>query len=475
MSFLKIVLALFALLTLLVGCGGPATSAGGDDHEDHVDTPPTNRVDIPLAVRSNLGVTFVTVERRRVQSTLRAPGQFELLPSARREYRTMLSGRVELAVAQFDEVEPGTLLYSIDSTEWRALQQQLVETSSEIHRLRVRLGTFEPLEAAHARHAEGLHRSVAIWEERVAQLESVRAAGGGRVDALAEARATLAKTQSDLAEVDEKDAEVHASRAEAAALLEAARGRWDALLNSASTLCNLSVEELARASETGDRGRWSHIDRIEVRAVASGIVEDLGATNGAWVAASTAVVTVVQPDRLRFHALGLQSDLGVLEDGLAARIVPPTPTKSGRAIPLQDTMEGTLVLGLAGHADARTIDLYCRPTELLTWARPGVAAQLEIVTAGDEGEELAIPLAAVQRDGLRPVIFRRAPDDRDQAIRLDADLGRDDGRWVQVLSGLRDGDEVVLDGAFQLMLATSGTTQKGGHFHADGTFHEGDH
>jgi hypothetical protein len=50
-----------------------------------------------------------------------------------------------------------------------------------------------------------------------------------------------------------------------------------------------------------------------------------------------------------------------------------------------------------------------------------------------------------------------------------------DGRWVAVLSGLRNDDEVVLDGAFQLMLATSGTIQKGGHFHSDGTFHEGEH
>jgi hypothetical protein len=33
----------------------------------------------------------------------------------------------------------------------------------------------------------------------------------------------------------------------------------------------------------------------------------------------------------------------------------------------------------------------------------------------------------------------------------------------------------VLDGGFQLMLATSGSIQQGGHFHSDGTFHEGEH
>jgi hypothetical protein len=36
---------------------------------------------------------------------------------------------------------------------------------------------------------------------------------------------------------------------------------------------------------------------------------------------------------------------------------------------------------------------------------------------------------------------------------------------------VKEGDEIVLGGAYQLVLATSGTAQKGGHFHADGTFH----
>jgi multidrug efflux pump subunit AcrA (membrane-fusion protein) len=82
----------------------------------------------------------------------------------------------------------------------------------------------------------------------------------------------------------------------------------------------------------------------------------------------------------------------------------------------------------------------------------------------------------VQQDGLAPVFFRRDPKDSNKAIRTNADLGIDDGRWVVVHSGLRAGDEIILDGAFQLMLAStqSGGTPAGGHFHADGTFHSGD-
>ena len=58
---------------------------------------------------------------------------------------------------------------------------------------------------------------------------------------------------------------------------------------------------------------------------------------------------------------------------------------------------------------------------------------------------------------------------------------RPSGPWHQfwddaINSDLAPGDEVVLYGAYELKLASEqrGVTAKGGHFHADGTFH-GDH
>ena len=89
---------------------------------------------------------------------------------------------------------------------------------------------------------------------------------------------------------------------------------------------------------------------------------------------------------------------------------------------------------------------------------------------------LAIPESAIVRDGLDKVFFRRDPSNPDQVIRVVADLGATDNRWIEVKSGVRAGDEIVLGGVYPLMLAssTTGETQKGGHFCGpDGTFHEG--
>jgi multidrug efflux pump subunit AcrA (membrane-fusion protein) len=73
---------------------------------------------------------------------------------------------------------------------------------------------------------------------------------------------------------------------------------------------------------------------------------------------------------------------------------------------------------------------------------------------------------------LASIIFRRDPKNPDKVIRMEADLGISDGKWVVVNSGLREGDEVVLDGVYELKLAGGGKATGGGHFHADGTYHE---
>lgn len=469
-------LGLFLALLGIPGCNkAPTTSEPVVVENQHTEVS-TNRIAIPASVRDNLGITFVPVERRRIEQTLRVPGRFEYLPSARRAYRTMLPGQVVLLVDQFDTVTAGTPLYRIDSPAWREIQKEIAQAQSNIKQHEATLRAFGPLQAAHVRHEETLFTSVANRIERLAQLQAIREAGGGRAADLASARASLAAAEADLAEVQERKAELEGQRATTSAKFEAAGERYELLLDSTAALLDTSSaslrEEITFNGTTAPR--WRTISDIEVVSTGDGVVESINLTDGAWADQRAAVLHVVQPERLRFHAEGLQSDLGVLRDGLEGRIVPPTPSAAGRGIPLQETMSGTLALGLSGNPDDRTFDLYLVPDELRSWARPGVSAQLEIVTDATASPELAIPLAAVQWDGLTPVLFRRAPDDPNQAIRLEADLGSDDGRWVAVFSGLRDGDEVVLDGGFQLMLATSGSIQKGGHFHSDGTFHEGD-
>ena len=409
--------------------------------------PVSNRIDVPETVRRNLGITFAKVERRPVASTLRVPGRFELLPTARREYRAPVAGSVRLLVSQYQRVEKGTPLFRMDSPEWHTLKRELHEAEAEIERAAAELAV--------AQHAK-------------TEAEQVAEALQNRVQALAGAEVRRAELETELAarraSVPRLGAEIQVKEA----ALEEARHDLQLSIEKAASVLGLSADFL-REVEKGDGGhetqRWYGIDHVEVVAAEAGVVESFGVTDGSWVEQAQLVVSTVNPQALRFRASALQADLARLRDGAAAAIIPPRGADA-------DAIRGKVALGLEASADTRTVELIVTPDKLAPWARAGVSAVAEIVTAGSTEPELAIPVAAVVQDELNHVFFRRDPKDPDKVIRVEADLGVSDGRWVVVNSGVKEGDEVVLDGVYELKLTGSGKTGGGdGHFHADGTWH----
>lgn len=445
-SGLRLALASLASAIALGACD--RAPEGHDDHahaEDHAPAP-TNRVEIPDAVRRNLGITFARVEPRNVERVLRVPGRFELLPTARREYRAPLDGTVELLVQPQQSVDAGTPLYRLRSAEWQRLVQDAAAA-------RARVESMVPMKAALDAQELSQRERLKVWQDRLAQLERIREAGGGSAAQFAEARTQFSAAQAELAAVSVRMAEIESAHRVAEAELAARDAKVRMILDAAG--CGDA------AADSPD---------LVVCASMAGRVELVAVTQGGRVDSSAMVVTAVNPDGVWFRARALQSDLGRLADGMRAVVAPP----SGGSLESQPAIAGALKVGATADADGRTIDLYLMPEGGAAWARSGVAAALE-VTLEDAPEELAIPLSAVVRDGAKPVIFRRDPANPDRAIRLDADLGPSDGRWIAVLSGVREGDEVVVAGAYQLMLSMSGSSPKGGHFHADGTFHADDH
>lgn len=207
---------------------------------------------------------------------------------------------------------------------------------------------------------------------------------------------------------------------------------------------------------------------LTIHARSDGVVEAQIAIAGSRVDDGEPLLATLDPRRVRLRASAPQGDLTVFTGNLPVRIV---PTVDG----WKTALPARLSLGLEADATLRTQDVIAWPTladgeTAPVWARPGVAALLEVQIAGGDGE-LAIPLAATIRDGLDTIIFRRDPTDPDRVIRLSADLGVNDGTWVELLSGVAKGDQVVVDGIYQLKLSGAGRAELGGHFHADGSFH----
>jgi hypothetical protein len=460
----------------LQGCEKKAeqTAATGESSS----TPaPTNRVDINPAVRQNLGITFAKVESRNVARTLRVPGRFELLPTAKREYRAAAPGTVELLVQQYQTVAAGTPLYRLDSPRWREMQKELADAEASVKLAQAGVASIEPLLAAHENHHAEIQKAVDLWTARVTTLDQLQSAGGARGDEVAQAKAAMASSRSELAETLEKEAELLARKAETAAQLDAATSRLAFLYEAAATLVGVSAADLRSPSSSDlNTPRWRTINGIEVRAFTAGVVDSVQVVSGGVIDQHAHVLSTVQPDQVRFRAVGLQSDLPRLADGQQACVVGAQAVKGADSSDATSRFTGTLTLAPTADPERRTLELILAPAAGLTapvWAKAGVSAFLEVVTSGTGEDQLAVPLKCVARDGTAAIIFRRDPADPNKAIRMEADLGLDDGRWVVIKSGVAEGNEIVLDGVYQLMVATSGSITKGGHFHPDGTFHEG--
>jgi hypothetical protein len=303
---------------------------------------------------------------------------------------------------------------------------------------------------------------IATWEQAQAKLEATKS----RMEALARAEFKRADLQ---AKLDTLKSDALVSKA----ALDAALYSASKLLGPHDTHHDHDHPSLDLLEDVNGVPRYRTMEWIEEHAIKPGVVESFAITDGCFVEEATLIMTTVDPGEIRFRGTGLQSNLPYFKEGQAVSIIAP----QGDSTEVKKVIEGQLSLGVISDPVRRTVPLYALPTELKAWARPGVSTFLEVVTEDSSGFVLAIPKASIAKDGIVHVFFKRDPLDPNKAIRVEADLGIDDGRWIEVKSGIGPGERVVLEGVYELKLATSqsGTSQKGGHFHADGTFHEEDH
>ena len=197
---------------------------------------------------------------------------------------------------------------------------------------------------------------------------------------------------------------------------------------------------------------------VWVRAKTGGRVESLPIADGAWVAPGTTLVELLRSDRLQFVAQVVSSEARRLKDGMKVAC--------GDCV-------GTLRLGFGG-ADGLTPVYAFFDRELP--GRPGERVQVDCVTDESETPVVAVPSACIVRIGLDPTVFVRDEHDQDHFVAVKVAPGRTNGGWTEV-RGLPDDDdlEIVKEGAYELKIARAAQSGSAptGHFHADGTFHEG--
>ncbi|GAA0709522.1 HlyD family efflux transporter periplasmic adaptor subunit [Dactylosporangium roseum] len=368
---------------------------------------------------------------------------------------------VSLSVKPGDTVTAGQVLAVIDSP---SAQQRLTAAGEALDALKGARGggggirnlsaTQKKTDDAAAKafaDARGAAQRIADQTVRAALLHQIDLAERTYQEAAASARALITAVQRGLASVDRAmSALTAAQRAQAQAAYDLARSTVDALTLRApvagvvqpggtSAASAPSITDLLGAAGAGAAGATVDVPQQ------SGPGVDPAVPVGGRVAAGTAILTVVDVSELGLMAEVDETDVLLVQPGVAARVeldAAPGATyeatvTSADVLPTASARGGVsyrsrLKLGAGRYADGRPA-----PTP-----RPGMnaVAHLEVRSIRDA---VTVPAAAVFNVGGNDVVWLvRAG----KAVQTPVSIGVSGQDRVQVLTGVADGDRLVVRG-----------------------------
>jgi HlyD family secretion protein len=376
---------------------------------------------------------------------------------------TLDPAELQLAVAQAQA--------NLGLSQAKLAAAQAAARSAAVHGARTALEAVQAqvrqaqVRQAQARQAQGADQQGADQQGADEQADAVLAEADA---ALEGARANLPAPDRAVRPEDEAAAEgaVRAARARVAALLagaartpaaqaplaQVAAGLGQAQADLGPEPAGPSAPDVAVAQAQVDvaqaqleQARWN-LDGSTLVAPFPGTVGAVHAGPGATVSAGAAVVTVLDPRRLRAEVLLDEVDVTRVRPGQPATLTfEAAPGQVGRGsvgavLPVPSVRAG-LVRYLAQIAIAETPE-----TELL----PGMAVRAQIATAARE-HTLLVPSRAVhlasagapgaaQGDG--PAVYVVGPDGR--AARRSITTGLTSGQVTEVVEGLAEGERVVV-------------------------------
>lgn len=209
-----------------------------------------------------------------------------------------------------------------------------------------------------------------------------------------------------------------------------------AAAESEAKAAHASLEALgAQFEHDGDASSFDLVSPI------AGVVVERSLVRGQMVGPETTAFRVADLSRLWIIAHAFERDAVRIEPGARA-------TADLAAFPGSLFETTVTFVGQEVEASSRTIPVRLEIENPDGRLRPGMSAVVRFTLEGDGGSVLVVPSAAVQRVGDGWAVFVPKGDHTFE-IR-DVGRGRDLGGEVEIVSGLTEGEEVVVDGAFLL-------------------------
>lgn len=201
---------------------------------------------------------------------------------------------------------------------------------------------------------------------------------------------------------------------------------------------------------------------VEIKAPISGTVTEVGATVGEHVSSERPLFRILEPSSVFIEARISESDLGRLGSSWGATY--ETPAARGKFVPILGEGGGRFVyLGHEVDPRTRTLPVIYQVPNPDGRLRVGMALSLYLETA-ETHEGLALPEVAVVDEDGKPICFVQISGETFQ--KRDLVLGIRDSGFVQVLSGIAEGERVATKGAYAIRLASvSNVIPAHGHAH----------
>lgn len=446
---------------LLVSCGPIEPAENGSARAEAA--PITNRLDVPPEVVNNLGITFAAAIRGRLGVWEEVPGELRVPEHRRWTVRSPVRARVISVLPRWQVVEAGAIVAVLRSPEIQQTQRAI----SLAERTQERAHTEVAAAGARLAESEAHILEARSFEEasrtRLHELQALQDIGNALTarDILA---ARQSVTEASKASLDAAVARDGLVSTVATRQIEADQARLavEQELSALALMTGTSVDVLAAKSEEGPA--WRRIDTITLLAPSAGTIVELLVSEGEFVEAGDAIAGVYDTSELDFHGHLPEGDLGLLTPGAPVRIefpsrrLAPVETRMAATLPVAD--DETRMIHVTAHV--------ANPDRVLP---DGISVTARVRVHESASEEVLIPGRCVVFDGLEAIVFKRDPGDPSVVIRTLVELGARAAGQIEVLAGVLDGEEVVADGVHQLKQTGLGKAPEGGHFHADGTWH----
>jgi RND family efflux transporter MFP subunit len=194
-------------------------------------------------------------------------------------------------------------------------------------------------------------------------------------------------------------------------------------------------EDIRKIKETA-----SPLTLLMVKAPFAGTIISGSATVGRQIQAGADLFELADLETVWVIASLHEKDLSLLRPGCAASVaVPAWPG---------ETFRGRLtVIGDVEDEATRTIKGRVEIDNAGRKLKPGMYADVTLTPAADK-PVLAVPETAIREIEGRVVVFSPGPDNTFLPRRVKT--GRRAGGWVEIIEGLKEGDEIVTEGSFSL-------------------------